>query len=268
MLDFLNRSDAPFDESFWKMLDEIVKEIAMGQISARKLIYAEGPYGLELQFLPGKERIIEANDTVRLSIPDFKTLTLINSTFTISAKAIASFIQSHIRMDIEPMVKCVLKLASLEDELLYYGSSAAAISGLLTNKDIQKYKLNSWDQVGDAVEDLIAAVTKLDTAGFHGPYTLALNPMLYNRLFRRYPEAEILEIDHLKSLITDGIIKAAAIKNGGVLLSSNKEFVSIVIGQDLSAGFEGPTERDYTFTLSESLALRIDVPQSICLLEG
>lgn len=268
MLDFLNRSDAPFDESFWKMLDEIVKEIAMGQISARKLIYAEGPYGLGLQFIPGKERTIGANDTVRLSISDSQTLTLINSSFTISAKSIASFIQSRIRMDIEPLAKCVLQVASQEDELLYYGSSAAGISGLLTNKDIQKYKLNSWDQVGDAVEDIISAINKLDSAGFHGPYSIALNPMLYNKLFRRYQQAEILEIDHLKSLVTDGVIKAAAIKNGGVLLSSNKEFVSIVIGQDLSAGFEGPTERDYTFTLSESLALRVDVPQSICLLEG
>jgi uncharacterized linocin/CFP29 family protein len=170
-------------------------------------------------------------------------------------------------MDIEPLVKSVLQIAAQEDEFLYYGSATMKIAGLLTSSGIQKHKLKPWDQVGDAVEDIIDAVTKLDASGFHGPYSLALTPSLYNKLFRRYPQSDTLEIDHLKSLVSDGIIKAAGIKSGGVLLASNKEFASITLGQDLCAGFEGPSGRDYVFTLSESIALRIDVPLSVCVLD-
>lgn len=267
MSDFLNRTDAPFDSAFWKLIDEIVRDVAMGQLSARKLLYAEGPFGLGLQFLPGKEQSFN-NDSIQLSAPNFKSLTLINGNFTFTAKSIAAFQQSGIRMDIEPLVKTVLEIAAQEDEFLYYGLSAMKLTGLLTGNGIQKYKLKPWNQVGDAVEDIIDAVTKLDESGFHGPYSLALTPSLYNKLFRRYPQTETLEIDHLKSLVTDGIVKAAGIKNGGVLLASSKEFVSITLGQDLCAGFEGPSGRDYIFTISESLALRIDIPQSVCALDA
>ena len=267
MSDFLNRADAPFDDTFWKMIDEIVRDVAMGQLSARKLIYAEGPFGLGLQFFPGKEQSF-SNDSIQLSAPDLNSLTLINGKFYITANSIAAFQKSGIRMDIEPLVKSVLQIASQEDEFLYYGSSAMKLTGLLNSSGIQKYQLKPWDQVGDAVEDIIDAVTKLDTSGFHGPYSLALTPSLYNKLFRRYPQAETLEIDHLKSLVTDGVVKAAGIKSGGVLLAGNKEFASIILGQDLCAGFEGPSGRDYVFTISESIALRMDVPQSICVLDA
>ena len=173
MSDFLNRADAPFDSAFWKMIDEIVRDVAIGQLSARKLLYSEGPFGLGLQFLPGKEQSF-GTDSIQLSAPEFKSLTLINGNFTFAAKSIAAFQQSGIRMDIEPLVKSVLEIAAQEDELLYYGSSAMKLTGLLTGSGIQKYKLKPWNLVGDAVEDMIDAVTKLDASGFHGPYALAL----------------------------------------------------------------------------------------------
>jgi uncharacterized linocin/CFP29 family protein len=91
---------------------------------------------------------------------------------------------------------------------------------------------------------------------------------LYNKLFRQYPNTEILELDHLKKIVTGGIIKSAAIASGGVLITGGAEFVTIVLGQDLMAGFEGPSARDYVFTLSETLALRLIVPKSVCVLDG
>lgn len=266
MSDFLNREDAPFSDSTWKLIDNTISEIAKNQLSARKLIYAEGPYGIGLQTLSGKEHS-NNNNSIQLSVPDTRNLTVISGTFIISARSIAAFEQSGIRMDVDTLVKSVLDTAAQEDEILFYGNNSLGLTGLLNSKGTLKYKLKAWEQVGEAIEDIIASVNKLDESGFHGPFSLALAPSLYNKLFRRYPQAELLEIDHLKSLVTDGIVKAPAIKKGGVLLASNKEYVSIVLGQDLSAGFEGPSGRDYVFTLSESIVLRMDVPQSVCVLE-
>ncbi len=266
MSDLLNRNDAPFNDSTWKLIDDTIIEVAKNQLSTRKLIFTEGPYGIGLQSLPGKEHS-HNNNNIQLSTPDNRSLTVINGTFVFSARSIATFEQSGIRMDVDTLVKSVLEIAAQEDEILLYGNNSLGLTGLLNGKGTLKYKLKAWEQVGEAIEDIIASVDKLDDSGFHGPYSLALTPPLYNKLFRRYPQAELLEIDHLKSLITDGIIKAPAIKKGGVLLASNKEYVSIVLGQDLSAGFEGPSGRDYNFTLSESIVLRMDVPQSVCVLE-
>jgi len=73
---------------------------------------------------------------------------------------------------------------------------------------------------------------------------------------------------HLQTMVTEGIFKAPILKDGGVLLASGKPFASIVLGQDMMIGFIGPSGGELEFSISESLALRIRQPKSICVLEG
>ena len=265
----LNRSDAPFDSSFWDTIDQVVKSVAQGQLSARKLLFAEGPFGLGLQFVPGTERATaESKETIAVTAAQATSLVQLSNTFTLAARDIEAHRVAGTRLGLENLVKAVLDFAAQEDALLYYGAESIGLRGLLNAPGVHHIKLSTWEQVGDAVESIIAAVGKLDDAGFHGPYSLGLSTQLYNKLFRRYPQTEIIELEHLKSLVTDGVVKAAAIHSGGVLLASGKSFASIILGQDLSAGFEGPSGTDYVFTLSETVALRLIVPQSVCVLDG
>jgi len=53
-----------------------------------------------------------------------------------------------------------------------------------------------------------------------------------------------------------------------VLLASGLQYASIAIGQDMVVGFVGPKDGELEFSISESLALRIRQPKSICVLEG
>ena len=114
---------------------------------------------------------------------------------------------------------------------------------------------------------MIKAVTDLDKAGFHGPYSLGLAPELYNLLFRRYPQGNQMELEHLRQVITDGVVKAAALTAGGVLLCSHDVFATIVLGQDLTAGFVGPAGNEYDFIVSESAALKLTQPEAVCVLK-
>ena len=95
---------------------------------------------------------------------------------------------------------------------------------------------------------------------------LALAPALYNKLFRRYPEGNMTELEHFGQVVPGGIVKAAAIPRGGVLVTSVKELAALVVGQDLVASYVGPSGRDYAFAISETLALRLTEPASICVL--
>jgi len=265
----LNRDDAPFSSDFWQMIDSTVKNVAESQLSTRKILYTEGPVGLGLQFVPGNEQQIEnSSESLNLSIAQGVPLVQLCTTFSISGRDIEAFQKAGLKLNLNDLVCSTLKITAQEDKLLLYGTPASGISGLLNYKGVNKTKLNPWDQVGDAVESIIKAIELLDNDGFHGPYCLALSVSLYNKLFRRYPNTEILELDHLAKLVTDGIIKSAAISSGGVLLASGAEYGSIVLGQDLSVGFEGPSARDYIFTLSETIALRLNIPCSVCVLEG
>ncbi len=65
---------------------------------------------------------------------------------------------------------------------------------------------------------------------------------------------------------TAGIVKAPALGDGGVLLATGKQYAEIVLGQDMTVGFIGPSAEELEFSISESLALLIRQPKAICAL--
>jgi uncharacterized linocin/CFP29 family protein len=170
-------------------------------------------------------------------------------------------------LDLRTAAVAAVSCAKQEDSLLFHGAKALGADGLLTAKGTQSLKLKSWEELGSAVNDLIQAVTVLDKAGFHGPYAVALTPALYNLLFRRYRQGNVTELEHMQTVVTDGIVKAPALGAGGVLIASGRQFASIVLGQDLMTSFVGPSGREYEFTVSESLALRLAEPAAVCVLK-
>ena len=113
----------------------------------------------------------------------------------------------------------------------------------------------------------ISAVGTLDTAGFLGPYALALTPQSYNHLFRLYPQSDTTELEHARQVVTDRIIKAPALPGGGVLIDTSGPFANIVLGQDLMTSFVGPAPGRYQFAILESVALWVRVPEAICILK-
>ncbi|NYT07778.1 MAG: bacteriocin family protein, partial [Methanomicrobiales archaeon] len=128
-------------------------------------------------------------------------------------------------------------------------------------------KLASWSTVGKAADDVIQAMIALDEAGYHGPYALTLAPARFNLLYRRYVQGIGTELEHLKSIVTDGIFKAPVLKTGGVLIATGRQYASIVIGQDMTTGFVGPSGDALEFSITESLALVVREPASICVLK-
>ena len=168
-------------------------------------------------------------------------------------------------LDTSPVAQAALACARIEDDLIFRG--APHMPGLLTVPGASELTLSSWDDVGAAADDIIQAITTLDGAGFHGPYCMALAPDRYNLLLRRYPQGNASEMEHVKTMVTEGIFKAPILQSGGVLLASGRRYASIVLGQDMTIGFIGPAGEGIEFSITESLALRIQQPQAVCTLK-
>jgi uncharacterized linocin/CFP29 family protein len=266
---FLHRADAPFTDAVWAKIDETVVGAAKSQLSARRILFTEGPYGLGFKSLPmaDKPESAKGGDGAAIYTAGIKPVTLIRCGFTLSARDVAAFEEQGVPLELGGAAVAAIACARQEDSLLLYGLKTANVEGLLTAKGAQTLKLKSWNEVGVAADDLIQAVTKLDTAGFHGPYTLALSPKLYNLALRRYPQTGGSELEHLKQIVGDEVVKAPAIAAGGVLLATGKQFASIVLGQDLATAFVGPAGGDYELMVSESVALRLLQSESVCILQ-
>jgi uncharacterized linocin/CFP29 family protein len=257
---FLGRVDAPIDSTIWKILDQIMTETAKSVLTGRRLLNIEGPYGLGLKGVPLGDKKADSG----LITSSFVPLSLIHKTFKLSKRDLAASEKEGMPINFEPVASAAIETATQEDLLIFNGASG--LQGLLTADGASKTKLSAWDSIGKAIDDIISAVTMLDKAGFHGPYTLALAPNRYNLLFRRYPQGGT-ELEYLQALITDGIFKAPLLESGGVLMASGKHFSSIIIGQDMTIGYIGPVDETLEFSISESVTLLIRQPKSICTLK-
>src|SRR5258708_34599914 len=85
---------------------------------------------------------------------------------------------------------------------------------MLTMEGRQEIAGTDWTAPDRALQDVLAATTRLDDSGYRGPYALALAPTLYNNLFRLYPGTDVLALEHLRRLGTAGIYQGA--NAGGV----------------------------------------------------
>ena len=257
---YLAREDAPFGAETWKVLDAAMMEAAKSQLVGRRLLHIEGPFGLGLKVVPLQDVEIESG----LIVSEFLPVLLIQKTFALGVRELASYEREGIALDTSAVAEAAIECARLEDSLVFNGTPP--MPGLLTVEGANELKLSPWDEAGAAAEDVIKAMTTLDKAGFHGPYCLALAPSRYNLLFRRYPRGNFSEMEHVKAMVTEGVFKAPVLESGGVLLASGRQFASIVLGQDMTIGFVGPTGEEIEFSISESLAPLIRQPQAVCVL--
>ncbi len=258
---YLSREDAPLTAPVWELLDKTMVEVAKSCLSGRRILPWEGPFGLGLKFVPLSN--ISGGEGVVLS--QALPLVEIQKSFQLRKVDLANYEREGTAIDLTPLVEATRECACREDEIIFQGLKG--IPGLLTGEESQKIKLSSWEEVGQAATDIIQAITLLDEAGFHGPYTLALAPQRYNLLLRIYHQGAKMELEHLKGMVGDGVVKAPFLKKGGVILDANKIYACLVVGQDMTIGFIGPEEGNLVFNISETLVPLIREPRAIGVLE-
>ncbi len=270
----LNRTEAPFGDAVWTRLDVIVTASARERLTGRKLLPLEGPHGLGLASVPGPEREFDSGGGggggggggVALSAAVSTPLVMVRTSFALAAREIAAFEDSRLPFDAGAAARAAASCAAQEDALIFGGSETLGFRGLMTAEGARSIDLGSWESVGAAVDDVSRAVTELDKVGLSGPHALVLAPGRYNLLFRRYPDTGGTELEHMRTLVTGGIFKAPAVGGGGVLVATVEGPNAIVLGQDLATSYVGPSGRDFGFAVSETVALRLGLPEAVCVL--
>jgi uncharacterized linocin/CFP29 family protein len=264
-MDNLNREQAPFPSSIWEQIDKAAVDAARSLLTGRRFLEVEGPFGLGLTALelgaddycrdPGEQ---EAGAIVSKAI----SVPMLRKSCRLSARRLAAFLDKEMPLSLAEVEDAAEAVARREEEFIYFGQTDFGLEGLLNAKGRNKVKAGDWSDLDNALNNVLAAITTLDNAGFHGPYSLALPPAHYNNLFRHYEHTDLLQIEHLKSLCTHGVYKAAVDKPVAV----DNHAGAIVLGQDLRVGYAGSDGIHYQLFVCESMVLRLDQPDAVCVL--
>jgi uncharacterized linocin/CFP29 family protein len=259
--DFQNRGSSGIGDRTWEVLERAAVGAAKSQLTARRFIPIEGPHGLGVQAVPLADVHSPDGHAVARLLP----LHYLFRTFGLSVRDIAAYEREPLTLDAGPAARAAIECARAEEELIFAGTKNAP--GLTAAPGITKHKLTSWQPLGKAATEVIDAVNLLDTAGFHGPYALALGPARHNLLYRLYADGNGTELEHVEKIAGGGVFKCPALKTGGMLLATGAQFSAIIIGQDLTVGYVGRVGPDVQLSVSESLALLLREPKAVCALE-
>lgn len=263
----LNRDQAPFPAHVWKTIDDTAMEAAKPLLTGRRYLKVEGPYGLGLTTLE-----VGADDDCSscgegeagailsraLAVP------MLRKACRLSARRLAAHLEKGMPLTLTEVHDAAEAVARREEAFLYHGQPDFGLHGLLNVPGHREVKGADWGNLDNALNNVLAAITALDEAGFHGPYALALPPAQYNGLFRLYEHTELLQIQHLKSLCTLGVYKAAVDSPAVV----DDHAGALILGQDLRVGYAGSDGIHYQLFVCESLVLRVDEAAAVCVLTG
>lgn len=263
-MDYFNREQTRFPDTLWNAIDETAAKAARELLTARRFLDVEGPFGVGLTAIEAgndeyrEPRQGEAGTVISRTVP----VPMLRQSFRLSIRRVAAHVENGQAINLSPAQNAAEAVAGSEERMVYFGHPDFALPGLLTVDGRQHVEGGDWTALDRALQDALAAATKLDEHGFRGPYSLVLAPALYNALFRLYPGTDVLQLEHLRRLCTGGIYKAGI--EGGLLVDPRAGV--LVVGQDLRAGYVSRDGMHYRLYVSESIVLRIDEPKAICTL--
>lgn len=252
----LHRSLAPVSDAAWAEISEEVTRTFRRRIAGRRVVDVTDPAGLDFAgigtgHLEPVAPVIEGVTTSRrVSLPAYE----LRVPFTVARAAVDSVERGAVDADWDPAKDAAAAIAAAEDRLVFSGSDALGITGVMAASSNERVPLP-----GD-VEELPTAVSEamnlLRLAGVEGPFALLLSAELYTLVQEEtddgYPVAQ-----HLTRMLGEGAIIWAPAIEDAVLLSTRGGDFELHLGQDLSIGYLGHDADTVTLYLQESLTFRV-----------
>jgi uncharacterized linocin/CFP29 family protein len=279
MKTFQIHPEIPFSEAEWHRLLETVIETAKKHMVGRQFIDVHGPLGPGIQSIPSDIHIDHASGHIDLMGSDEDhqpaikrvnlSIPMIYKDFVLFWRDIEFSKTIEAPLDMSAAAAASSFCAIKEDDLIFNGSSEFDIPGLLNVKGRLTHIRRDWNKSGNAFQDIVESTSKLLQAGHSGPYALVLSPELYALLHRVHPDTNVLEIEHIRRLVTDGVFQSPLIRDEmGVIVSTGRQNVDLAIGEDFNVAYLGAEQMNHPFRVYETLTIRIKRPTSICTLEN
>jgi uncharacterized linocin/CFP29 family protein len=248
MSEYLMREAAPLSESEWESLDKVIVEVARQFLVGRQFINLVGPLGAGVEMVPvgtGDHR-------------QFLPLQLIQEDFTLSWRDIEASRQAGYPLEMGPAAKAAMTCAKLEDTLIFESLSKSATKSV---------SLGDWNEGETPLTNVVQATESLVSENFFGPYAVIVSPELYTKTQRIAGNAGMLVSKLVKGVAKGGFFQSPLLdKEEGFVISLGAFNMDLVIGQDLKTAYIGNEGLDHTFSVLESVTLRVKRPGAICKL--
>lgn len=262
-MDTLRKSLAPISDEAWKEINSTAKDILTSVLSARKFVDVDGPRGWDYAALSTGRIQVPGNQKgpVKYGIHQVMPLVEARVPFELNIWELDNVARGAEDIDLDPLEDAARKIAQFEESAIFEGFKPGGIAGL---KSSSVYDGLVFPESGDEILAAVSlALSKFKAASVEGPYSLVLNTEKWqkvNSYVRGYPLRKQLE-----SLLGGSIIMAPYV-NDAYLVSERGGDFRMVIGQDVSIGYESHNSKTVQLYFTESFTFQITEPAAVAVL--
>ena len=280
MQDFLSHNEAPISDAQWDDIDRLVIDVAQRQLVGRRFLNILGPMGAGVQWITQDrlegvgvghidtlgettKQAVETSQRTHLPIP------LIYKDFVLYWRDVETSKKFGTPLDLSAAAGAASECAHAEDEMIFHGVPSLNIPGLLTVEGKQHLPQTNWDETGGIFNDVVKATEQLARTGYYAPYAMVVPPHWYSKLHRTINNFGMLEIEHIRQIVTNGVYFSSVLpENQLLILSTGVQNFDLAVAQDFKTAYLGAQNMNHPFRVLSSLVLRIKRPGAICVLSA
>jgi len=236
-MDNLHRTLAPISSAAWDQIDDEARRTFITRIAGRRVVDVPAPGGTALSAVGTGhvEPIDSPAAAVQARRRQVQPLIELRAEFTVTRAAVDDVDRGAQDSDWQPVKDAVEALATAEDTLVFAGSAAAGVQGIVASSSNARIPLAADPRELPAA--VAQALTALRTVGVQGPYALLLSAELYTAASETVDHGHPVH-EHLQRLVgDDGAIVFAPALDGAIVLTMRGGDYALTLGQDVAIGY-------------------------------
>lgn len=263
-MDILRKSLAPISDAAWAEINDTATDVLSSVLSGRKFLDVEGPKGWDFAALSTGRIDVPGNQKGAVKYGIHQVLPLVEARipFELNVWELDNVVRGAEDIDLGAMEEAARKIAQFEEKAIYEGFKAGNINGLRNSSD---HAVMTFPEATEEISGAVAtAVSTLKAASIEGPYSLVVNTEKWQQIHsyvRGYPLRRQLE-----GMLGGSIIMAPYVRDAYLVSERGGDF-RLVIGQDLSIGYESHNSKTVQLYFTESFTFQVIDPAAFVVLK-
>ena len=258
-MDILKRSLAPIAAAAWTEIDKQAADVLRGVLSGRKVADVSDPKGWQCDSISeGTLTLAEESpvEGVNYGVRDVLPLVEIRVPFTLPMWDLDDISRGCKTTDYTPLQEAARQAALFEDTAVFKGLEEAGILGIELEADNDPIEAALDDD--SLIKAIYDATQVLAARNVGGPYLFVCSKKVWEKIVTSntaYPLKKSLE------KIVDKIVLSKQYETNFVtsLRGGDSE---LVVGQDLSIGYQSHTATEVNFYITETFTFRVTPPEA------
>lgn len=263
-MNILKKSLAPVTDAAWAEIRERTKKIFDLYLTGRKFVDIDGPNGLEQGGVSTGRLVLPENHTdngINYGIREMLPMVEVRRPFELDLWELDNLERGARDIDLTPLEDAAREVCLFEEKAIYQGFQPAGIKGLKGSADKEPVQLPAG--TNDFLKEIGNQVLFLKRNAVEGPYSLIITEEEWINLInlsQGYPvQLQLKEI-------LGGQVLINHTNHNSFLVSNRGGDYELVLGQDISLGYDGHDSRKVKLYFTSSFTFRVLSPEAVIVL--